>query len=94
MLDAIQDSSAALKVLGLKIPAILNSEEAPAFELSAMHKDLCYMLETGSALGVPMPATAATLANYSAANAAGLGGADSVAIVRYLAEQMTSDPDR
>jgi 3-hydroxyisobutyrate dehydrogenase-like beta-hydroxyacid dehydrogenase len=54
-----------------------------------MQKDLLYILETGSASGVPMPATAAALGTYAAANANGLGAADSVAIVRFLAERMT-----
>ncbi|MCU0758450.1 MAG: NAD(P)-dependent oxidoreductase [Steroidobacteraceae bacterium] len=89
MLDALQDSSAALAVLGLKRPAILGDTQAPAFDLASMQKDLLYILETGSASGVPMPATAAALGTYAAASANGLGAEDSVAIVRFLAEKMT-----
>lgn len=89
MLDALQDSSAALAVLGLKRPAILGDGQAPAFDLASMQKDLLYILETGSASGVPMPATAAALGTYAAASASGLGAEDSVAIVRFLAEKMT-----
>lgn len=89
MLDALQDSSAALAVLGLKRPAILGDAQAPAFDLASMQKDLLYMLETGSATGVPMPATAAALGSYAAASASGLGDRDSVAIVRFVAERMT-----
>lgn len=89
MLDALQDSSAALAVLGLKRTAILGDAQAPAFDLASMQKDLLYILETGSASGVPMPATAAALGTYAAASANGLGDQDSVAIVRFLAEKMT-----
>ena len=89
MLDALQDSSAALAVLGRKRPAILGDAQAPAFDLASMQKDLLYILETGSASGVPMPATAAALGTYAAASASGLGDQDSVAIVRFLAEKMT-----
>ena len=89
MLETLQDSSAALAVLGLKTPVILGDAPAPAFDVASMQKDVLYMLETGSASGVPMPATAAALATYSAAIAGGLGAEDAVAIVRFLAERMT-----
>jgi 3-hydroxyisobutyrate dehydrogenase-like beta-hydroxyacid dehydrogenase len=89
MLETLQDSSAALAVLGLKTPAILGEPGAVAFDVASMQKDLLYMLETGSASGVPMPATAAALGTYAAASAGGLGGEDAVAIVRFLAERMT-----
>ncbi len=89
MLETLQDSPAALAVLGLKTPAILGDAPAPAFDVASMQKDVLYMLETGSASGVPMPATAAALATYSAAIAGGLGADDAVAIVRFLAERMT-----
>ena len=88
MLDALQDSSAALAVLGMKTPAILEPQTAAAFDVSSMHKDVLSMIETGSALGVPMPATSVALASYAAAKAHGLGNADAVAIVRFQAEQI------
>lgn len=89
MLDVIRDSSAALAVLGLKTPAILGEPGPVAFDLAAMRKDLGYMLEAGGAAGVPMGATAAAL---TAAEAAGLGAEDSVAIISFLAEQLTKEP--
>ncbi len=92
MLDVIRDSSAALAVLGLKTPAILGEPGPVAFDLAAMRKDLGYMLEAGGASGVPMGATAAALATSAAAEAAGLGAEDSVAIIRFLAEQLTKEP--
>ena len=68
MLETLQDSSAALAVLGLKTPAILGEPGAVAFDVASMQKDLLYMIETGSASGVPMPATAAALGTYAAAS--------------------------
>ena len=46
----------------------------------------------GGAAGVPMGATTAALATSAAAEAAGLGAEDSVAIIRFLAEQLTKEP--
>jgi len=91
MLETIQDSSAALAVLPLKIPSILTSDGPVAFDVSSMQKDLSSMLETGSGLGVPMPAAEAVLGTYSAAAEGGLAAADAVEVVRFLTEYMTRD---
>ncbi len=89
MLETLQDSSSALAVLGLKTPAILGEPGAVAFDVDGMRKDLLYIIETGSASGVPMPASAAALGSYAAASAGGLGAEDAVAIVRFVAEHLT-----
>lgn len=89
ILETISDSSAALAVLGLKAPAILGEPGAVAFDVNSMQKDILAMLETGSGLGVPLPAASAALMSYSAASAGGLGEEDAVAIVRYLSDQMS-----
>ncbi|MBM3513513.1 MAG: NAD(P)-dependent oxidoreductase [Alphaproteobacteria bacterium] len=89
MLDTLQDSSAALAVLGLKRPAILGENVPVAFDVASMQKDFAAILETGSGLGVPMPASAAAFATYAAAVAGGQGAADSVAIVKFLTDRMT-----
>jgi 3-hydroxyisobutyrate dehydrogenase len=91
MLETIQDSSAALAVLPLKIPNILTSDGSVAFDVSSMQKDLSSMLETGNGLGVPMPATEAVLGTYSAAADGGLAASDAVEVVRFLTEYMTRD---
>ena len=91
MLDAIQDSSAALAVLGLKVPTILGQSGPVAFDVASMKKDLLSMLDTGEKSGVPMPVTHAVLETYSATLAGGFGDADAVEVVRYVTEQMT-DP--
>lgn len=89
ILETITDSSAALAVLGLKTPAILGEPGAVAFDVDSMQKDILAMLETGSGLGVPLPATSAALMSYSAASAGGLGKEDAVAIVSFLSDKMT-----
>lgn len=89
ILETIADSSAALAVLGLKTPAILGEPGAVAFDVDSMQKDVLAMLETGSGLGVPLPAASAALMSYSAASAGGLGQEDAVAIVRFMSERLT-----
>ena len=86
MLDAMADSGAAIKVLPLKVPLIIEGSDYVAFDIATMEKDARSIVETGSAFGVPMPTTSASLETYAAANAEGLGAADAVAIVRRLSD--------
>jgi 3-hydroxyisobutyrate dehydrogenase len=88
MLDTIQDSSAALAVLGLKVPTILGDPGPVAFDVASMKKDLLSMLATGEKSGVPMPATNGALDNYSATLNGGFGDADAVEIIRFVTEEM------
>lgn len=90
MLDTLQDSSAALAVLGLKRPAILGEAGAVAFDVASMEKDFAAMLETGAEYGVHMPAAAAAHRAYEAASNAGLAASDSVAIVKHLSDHTKS----
>lgn len=86
MLDAMADSGAAIKVLPLKVPLIIEGSDYVAFDIATMEKDARSIVETGNAFGVPMPTTSAALETYAAANAEGLGAADAVAIVRRLSD--------
>ena len=88
MLDTIQDSSAALAVLGLKVPTILGDPGPVAFDVASMKKDLLSILATGEKSGVPMPATNGALDNYSATLNGGFGDADAVEIIRFVTEKM------
>lgn len=90
MLETIQDSSAALAVLPLKIPSILTAGGPVAFDVSGVQKDLLSMLDTGKGLGVPMPTTEAVLGTYSAAADGGFAASDAVEVVRFLAEHVPS----
>jgi 3-hydroxyisobutyrate dehydrogenase-like beta-hydroxyacid dehydrogenase len=91
MLDALKDSAAALAALPIKAPAILGEPGAVAFDVASMRKDMLAIIETGTRRGVPMPTAAAALGTYAAAVAGGLKDADSVAVVRFLAECMTRE---
>ena len=90
MLNAIQDSSAALAVLPLKTPQILGQSESVAFDVAGMQKDLSSMLKSGQDHGVPMPITTGTLTSYDAAAAGGFGAKDAVEIIRFLMEHAGS----
>lgn len=87
MLDAMADSGASARVLGPKIPLIIDGSDYVAFDIETMEKDAKSILTIGGELGVSMPTLSAALATYSAAHAAGLAEADAVSIVRYLSEK-------
>lgn len=91
MIDAIEDSSAALKVLPLKSPIILGEEQPVAFDAQSMQKDLRTMLATAQDVGLKLPTTTATLSAYSNMVDAGLGSEDAVNIVRFLAGQTSTE---
>jgi len=91
VLETIADSSAALAVLKLKIPAILGEPGPVAFDVASMQKDVLGMLETGSRLGVSMPAASAALGTYAAAAGDTLANEDAVAIVRFLEQRLCRD---
>jgi len=86
MLEAMADSGASARVLGPKIPLIMEGSDYVAFDIATMEKDAKSITAIGAELGVSMPTLSAALATYSTAHAAGLGEADAVAIVRYLSE--------
>lgn len=94
MLDAMADSGAAVRVLPLKIPLILAGSDYAAFDVATMEKDATSIVETGAQFGVPMPTIEAALATYVAANAAGMGSADAVSIVRHLADTLEAERKR
>ncbi len=93
ILDTIQDSSAALAVLGLKTPNILGEVGQVAFDVEGMRKDLNSILTTGERQGVSLQTTTAALANYDATSEAGLGAHDAVEIVRYLISRVANQQD-
>jgi 3-hydroxyisobutyrate dehydrogenase-like beta-hydroxyacid dehydrogenase len=82
--EVIASTAVASDLIKRKIGAIVRQDYAPAFPLKHLRKDLGLMLETGGALGVPLPATAAVHETYSAAAAQGYGEMDSIAVFRHL----------
>jgi len=95
MLGAVSDSGGALSALSHKISMIVDNSADVAFDIATMEKDARSILAVGTDFGIPMPTTAAALAAYSSAHAAGLGSADAVAIIRYLLDSLdSSDKDQ
>jgi len=92
MVETIAESSAALAVLGLKIPAIMGQTDEVAFDVTSMRKDLLAIIETAAGLGTTTTAASAALSAYSAAIAIGLGAADAVAVTRSAVHNPTSRP--
>jgi 3-hydroxyisobutyrate dehydrogenase-like beta-hydroxyacid dehydrogenase len=79
-------TAVASDLIRRKIGLVVRDEYPPAFPLKHLHKDLGLMLETGHALGVPLPATGAIHETYTAARSRGLGELDSMAVFCLLAE--------
>ena len=67
MLDAIADSSAALAVLGMKIPVMLGEDLPVAFDMKSMVKDLSVILQTAKEMEIDIPATQSSFSVYSEA---------------------------
>ena len=84
--EVIQATAVSSDLIRRKIANILGDNYAPAFPLKHMHKDLGLMLETGHALGVPLPATGAIHESFTAARSRGYGDLDAIAVYCLLAE--------
>lgn len=84
--EVIVSTPVASDLIKRKIQNIVGDNYAPAFPLKHLHKDLGLMLETGHALGVPLPATGAIHETYTAARSRGYGDMDSMAVFCLLAE--------
>lgn len=87
-------TAVASDLIRRKIALVVRDEYPPAFPLKHLHKDLGLMLETGHALGVPLPATGAIHETYTAARSRGLGELDSMAVFCLLAELAGSTAGR
>jgi 3-hydroxyisobutyrate dehydrogenase len=84
--EVIASTAVASDLIKRKLGAIVGNDYRPAFPLKHLHKDLGLMLETGHALGVPLPATGAIHETYTAATSRGYGDLDSIAVFRHLTE--------
>jgi 3-hydroxyisobutyrate dehydrogenase len=93
IVETIADSSAALAVLGLKIPSIMGQSDDVAFDVASMRKDLLAIIETSAGLGTTMTSASAALGAYSAAIAVGLGAEDAVAVTRSTVNGPPSRPN-
>ncbi|NTZ19985.1 NAD(P)-dependent oxidoreductase [Paenibacillus sp. JMULE4] len=88
MLEFIAESPAGIKVLPVKIPAILQATEEVSFDIKGVKKDLANMISAGQFYGVPTPAASITLLSYTTAVADGWGDRDWGAIVPYFIEKV------
>lgn len=84
MLELIGDSPAAVAMLKSKSPVILDEDAQVAFALSAAHKDLKVIAETGRSLGLPVSCASAAVAAYGAAVQAGWGDKDVARLVAFM----------
>ena len=86
MAEVILASNVSSELIQRKVGSIVSGNFAPAFPLRHMHKDLGLMIDTGHAMMVPLPATAAIHELFTTAMARGRGDQDFMAIYGLLAE--------
>jgi 3-hydroxyisobutyrate dehydrogenase/2-hydroxy-3-oxopropionate reductase len=65
-------------------PAVESGDYSPRFKLSLARKDAELVDEAGEARGIDLPALSAAREHLAAAEAAGLGGEDYVAVIKHI----------
>ena len=81
--DAIKGGLAGSTVMNAKGPMMLNNNTNPGFRIDLHIKDLNNALETGHAMGAPLPLTAAVLEMMQTLRADGFGQSDHSALAKY-----------
>ena len=81
--QAIRGGLAGSTVMEAKAPMMLGRNIKPGFKIDLHIKDMGNILETGHAVNVPLPLSAAVAEMMQALKADDLGGADHSALVRY-----------
>lgn len=81
--DAIKGGLAGSAVLNAKVPMMLDHSFAPGFRIDLHIKDLGNALETGHAVGAPLPLTAAVMEMMQTLRAGGCGSDDHSALVKF-----------
>jgi 2-hydroxy-3-oxopropionate reductase len=81
--QAIRGGLAGSTVMEAKAPMMLDRNIKPGFKIDLHIKDLGNILETGHAVNVPLPLSAAVMEMMQALKADGMGDADHSALVRY-----------
>jgi 2-hydroxy-3-oxopropionate reductase len=81
--QAIRGGLAGSTVMEAKAPMMLNRNIKPGFKIDLHIKDLGNIIETGHAVNVPLPLSAAVMEMMQALKADDMGGADHSALVRY-----------
>jgi 3-hydroxyisobutyrate dehydrogenase-like beta-hydroxyacid dehydrogenase len=93
MLDALMEGAFASPWLKAKTEQFKGAKGDTTLDVKSIRKDLMSALATGSAVGVPMPATAGALASASAAVAQGLSDEDCAVIPVFYRQFMVQKFD-
>jgi 3-hydroxyisobutyrate dehydrogenase-like beta-hydroxyacid dehydrogenase len=84
--EVITSSSGYSRMMDLRLPGfLLDGHAQPGFRLDLMKKDVNLALQSGQALGVPLPITALVGQLFAAASTAGHGDEDFSAAARFVA---------
>jgi 3-hydroxyisobutyrate dehydrogenase-like beta-hydroxyacid dehydrogenase len=86
MFDILNASAAKSGLASFKMPYILKRDFKALFPLKWMHKDMTLILESGTELNVPLPATALVRELFGASIARGHGEDDYCSAVTLLEE--------
>ena len=84
LLTALAGGLAGSKCLDQKKPNYLANTYNPGFKIDLHYKDLGLIMESASALGVPVPATAVVQQLFNAMRVKGRGGLDHSGIITLL----------
>ncbi|TDK35456.1 NAD(P)-dependent oxidoreductase [Rhizobium deserti] len=86
MIAILSGSPAASPAMKARLPVVLGETSAVGFPVSGVVKDARVVRDLAGALGVAIPAIAASLASFEATMEAGFGEADLATMVRLAAE--------
>ena len=81
--NAIKGGLAGSTVLSAKAPMVMNGDFKPGFKIDLHIKDLQNALDTGHAVGVPLPLSAYAMEIMQLLKSEGYGQEDHCAIVKY-----------
>lgn len=84
--DAIKGGLAGSTVMSAKVPMMLEGNFKPGFKIDLHIKDLNNAIETGHAVGAPLPLTAAVMEMLQTLRADGRGQEDHSSLANYYAK--------
>ncbi len=85
--EVILDSAGASWMFERRVPQILAGDDSGHASVDLFLKDLAIVLETASALAVPLPIAAAAFRQFAAAKAQARDRGDPAAVIKVYAEQ-------
>ncbi|HJS71538.1 MAG TPA: NAD(P)-dependent oxidoreductase [Acidimicrobiia bacterium] len=84
--EVMEDGVGSSKIFEIRGPMMVADDYPAAARLDILLKDSRIIREFARSVGAPTPLLDATVPNYEAASAAGLGDLDAAALCRYLEE--------